>query len=129
MAGVQEIKGWGTGNQWLGLRKSEVAAREISGWGTGDQWLGHRKSMVGAQEISGWATGNQWLWHRKSVAGTQEISGWGIHRKSMVGGSVSLYQGVCGSVSLYQGWGRWTPREPTHVRPLTLDIKAGGRQE
>ena len=54
LAGAQEISGWGTGNQWLGHRKSVAGPPEISGCGTGNQWLGHRKSVAGAY------IGNQW---------------------------------------------------------------------
>ena len=74
----------------LGPENINVGHLETYGWGTGDQWLGPRKSMVGvhsgkplvgAQETNGWDPGNQWRGPRQSLAGEQETMCWGSGKK------------------------------------------------
>ena len=89
MAEVQEINGWGPGNQCLGAQVTNC-------WDPGNQWLGPRKPMVGARETNGWSRGNQGHPLRNTAAeatGSERNLASGVKRVGLDPGSVSFAGG------------------------------------
>ena len=89
MAEVQEINGWGPGNQCLGAQVTNC-------WDPGNQWLGPRKPMVGARETNGRSRGNQGHPLRNTAAeatGSERNLASGVKRVGLDPGSVSFAGG------------------------------------